>query len=106
MKILFIGDIVGRPGRKMVKNFVNKLRDEENIDYVIANYENSAHGFGITEKVYKELKNAGIDIFTGGNHTFDKKNVIALLEQNLVLRPLNYFDAPGKISIPAFFNSL
>ena len=95
MKILFIGDIVGRPGRKMVKNFVNKLRDEENIDYVIANYENSAHGFGITEKVYKELKNAGIDIFTGGNHTFDKKNVIALLEQNLVLRPLNYFDAPG-----------
>jgi len=95
MNILFIGDIVGRPGRKMIKNHLKRLKEELKIDYVIANYENAAHGFGITEKVYKELKNAGIDVFTGGNHTFDKKNVLPLLENNLVLRPLNYFEAPG-----------
>ena len=73
MNILFIGDIVGKPGRRMVKKWLPILKKEYKIDYVIANYENSAHGFGITQKIYKELKNAGIDIFTGGNHTFDKK---------------------------------
>ncbi|MEO1927679.1 MAG: TIGR00282 family metallophosphoesterase [Nautiliaceae bacterium] len=96
MNILFIGDIVGKPGRKLVKRFLPQIRKEENIDYVIANYENLAHGFGVTEKTYKEIKNAGIDIFTGGNHTFDKKkDAIALLEARKILRPLNYFDVPG-----------
>jgi hypothetical protein len=97
MNILFIGDIVGKPGRKMVKNFLPTLKKRYDIDYVIANYENAAHGFGITKKVYEELKNAGVDIFTGGNHTFDKKkDVISLLEEEKVLRPLNYFEAPGR----------
>jgi hypothetical protein len=97
MNILFIGDIVGKPGRKMVKNHLPRIRKNYNIDYVIANYENAAHGFGITEKVYKELKNAGIDIFTGGNHSFDKKkDAVKLLEEGKILRPLNYFDAPGE----------
>jgi metallophosphoesterase (TIGR00282 family) len=97
MNILFIGDIVGKPGRKMVKRYLPQLKKEKNIDYVIANYENLAHGFGITPKTYKEMKNAGIDVFTGGNHTFDKKKeAIALLESGEILRPLNYFDAPGE----------
>ena len=97
MNILFIGDIVGRPGRKMVKKYVPILRERENIDYVIANYENVAHGFGITPKTYEEIKKAGVDIFTGGNHTFDKKKeAITLLSENKILRPLNYFEAPGK----------
>lgn len=97
MNILFIGDIVGKPGRKMVKRYLPEIKKKYEIDYVIANYENAAHGFGITEKVYKELKNAGIDIFTGGNHTFDKKkDAIKLLEENKILRPLNYFEAPGE----------
>jgi len=97
MNILFIGDIVGRPGRKLVKKWLPEFRKKYNIDYVIANYENLAHGFGITPKIYNEMKNAGIDIFTGGNHTFDKKKeAIALLEENKILRPLNYFDAPGE----------
>ncbi len=97
MNILFIGDIVGKPGRKMVKKFLPRLKEEYKIDYVIANYENVAHGFGITEKTYNELKNAGIDIFTGGNHTFDrKKEAMALLEAKKILRPFNYFDAPGE----------
>ncbi len=96
MNILFIGDIVGKPGRKTVKNFLPEIKRQYEIDYVIVNYENSAHGFGISEKVYNELKNAGIDIFTGGNHTFDKKkDVFKLLEENKILRPLNYFEAPG-----------
>ena len=72
------------------------FKKEFNIDYVIANYENLAHGFGITPKVYNEIKNAGVDIFTGGNHTFDKKKeAITLLEEGKILRPLNFFDAPG-----------
>jgi metallophosphoesterase (TIGR00282 family) len=97
MNILFIGDIVGRPGRKMVKKYLPLLKQQENIDYVIANYENIAHGFGITLKTYEEMKNAGIDIFTGGNHTFDKKkDAITLLSENKILRPLNYFEAPGE----------
>jgi len=97
MNILFIGDIVGKPGRKTVKYFLPALKKEYSIDYVIANYENSAHGFGISEKVYNELKNAGVDIFTGGNHTFDKKkDAFKLLEENKILRPLNYFEAPGR----------
>jgi len=97
MNLLFIGDIVGKPGRKMVKRYLPKIKRDFNIDYVIANYENSAHGFGITHKIYKELKNGGIDIFTGGNHTFDKKKeAIALLNEHKILRPLNYFSAPGE----------
>ncbi len=97
MNILFIGDIVGKPGRKLVKKHLSRLKKEYEIDYVIANYENLAHGFGITEKIYKEMKNAGIDIFTGGNHTFDKKkDALKLLSENKILRPLNYFEAPGE----------
>jgi len=97
MNILFIGDIVGRPGRKLVKKWLLEFRKKYNIDYVIGNYENLAHGFGITPKVYNEIKNAGVDIFTGGNHTFDKKKeAIALLEEKKILRPLNYFEAPGE----------
>ena len=97
MKILFIGDIVGKPGRRLVKHYLPILKKEHDIDYVIANYENLAHGFGVTPKVFKEIKNAGVDIFTGGNHTFDKKKeAISLLENKEILRPLNYFDAPGE----------
>ncbi|WP_456488757.1 TIGR00282 family metallophosphoesterase [Caminibacter pacificus] len=96
MNILFIGDIVGKPGRKMVKRYLPMLKKEKKIDYVIGNYENLAHGFGITPKTFKEMKNAGIDIFTGGNHTFDKKKeAIELLSVGEILRPLNYFEAPG-----------
>jgi metallophosphoesterase (TIGR00282 family) len=96
MKLLFIGDIVGRPGREIVKEFLPKVKKEFEIDYVIANYENSAHGYGITKKIFAELKEAGIDIFTGGNHSFDKKeDAKFLLENGYILRPLNYYDAPG-----------
>ena len=97
MKIGFIGDIVGRPGRKMVKAFVPKLRESEGLDFVVANYENASHGFGLTEKNAKELLNAGIDVMTGGNHTWDKKEIAGLLESMPLLRPVNYPEGvPGR----------
>jgi metallophosphoesterase (TIGR00282 family) len=95
MRLLFIGDIVGKPGRKMVEKWVPLLRKKYQLEYVIANYENSAHGFGITLKIYYQLS-PFIDIWTGGNHTFDKKEVLPLLEEEKLLRPLNYYDMPGK----------
>ncbi|WP_024790652.1 MULTISPECIES: YmdB family metallophosphoesterase [unclassified Lebetimonas] len=97
MNILFIGDIVGKPGRKTVKKYLPLIKETENIDYVIGNYENITHGFGITVKTYEEMKKAGIDVFTGGNHTFDKKkDALTLLSEEKILRPLNYFEAPGR----------
>ncbi len=91
MKIAFIGDIVGRPGRKIIKQNLQLLRDKYNIDCVIANGENASHGFGLTVKNASELFNSGIDIITGGNHSWDKKkDMLVLLETKPVLRPDNY----------------
>jgi len=97
MKIAFIGDIVGRPGREMLKQFLPKLREDESLDFVIANYENASHGFGLTMKNAKELFSYGIDVMTGGNHTWDKKDIIPLLDSLEILRPHNYPDGvPGE----------
>lgn len=91
MRIAFIGDIVGRPGRKIIEQNLKKLRVEHNIDFVIANGENASHGFGLTVKNANELFSYGIDVITGGNHSFDKrKEMITLLESQNVLRPDNY----------------
>jgi metallophosphoesterase (TIGR00282 family) len=90
MKIAFIGDIVGRPGRDMIKIHLAQLRQEENIDFVIANYENASHGFGLTAKNCKELFSYGIDVMTGGNHSWDKKDILPLFESHEILRPHNY----------------
>lgn len=90
MKIAFIGDIVGRPGRMMIKEHLMKLRREHGIDFVIANYENASHGFGVTMKNAKELFGMGIDVMSGGNHTWDKKEIEPLLESLPILRPHNY----------------
>lgn len=91
MKIGFIGDIVGRPGRKIIKQYLENIKKEYEIDVIIANAENASHGFGLTIKNCQELLNCGIDIITGGNHSFDKKkDMITLLETSNVLRPDNY----------------
>ncbi len=90
MKIAFIGDVVGRPGRSMIKEHLGKLRREHGIDFVIANYENASHGFGITIKNANELFAMGIDCMSGGNHTWDKKEIEAMLESMPLLRPHNY----------------
>jgi metallophosphoesterase (TIGR00282 family) len=91
MRIGFIGDIVGRPGRKIIKDNLQNIKKEFNIDFVIANGENASHGFGLTIENAKELFKSGIDLITGGNHSFDKKkDMLALLETSNVLRPDNY----------------
>jgi len=87
MKIAFIGDIVGRPGRD---KHLAKIKKEENIDFVIANYENASHGFGLTSKNANELLSFGVDVMTGGNHSWDKKEVVALFDTHEILRPHNY----------------
>lgn len=97
MRIAFIGDIVGRPGRKIIKQYLEDIKKEYKIDIIIANAENASHGFGLTVKNCQELLNSGIDVITGGNHSFDKKSeMITLLETRPVLRPDNYPKAvPG-----------
>ena len=90
MKIAFIGDIVGRPGREMLKNHLSKLREEEALDFVIVNYENASHGFGLTMKNCDELFSYGVDVMSGGNHSWDKKEIVALFDTREILRPHNY----------------
>jgi len=73
LKLAFIGDIVGSPGREMLKEHLKKIKTEYSIDVVVANYENASHGFGLTSQNAKELFGYGVDIMSGGNHTFNKK---------------------------------
>ena len=99
MNILFIGDIFGSPGRNLIKKYLPELKKEFEIDFCIANGENSAHGKGITEKTATELFNCGVDCFTSGNHIWDKKESIDYLtREKRIIRPLNYSeDAIGAI---------
>lgn len=90
MRIAFIGDIVGSPGRDMLKKHLRGLREEHSIDFVIANYENASHGFGLTGKNANELFSYGIDVMSGGNHSWDKKEVVELFGTHEILRPHNY----------------
>lgn len=90
MRVMFIGDIVGRPGREMIKDHLKNIRDEYEVDFVIANYENASHGFGLTAKNANELFAMGIDCMSGGNHSWDKKDVVALFDTHEILRPHNY----------------
>lgn len=92
MRVAFIGDIVGSPGRDMLKNYLSKIRQEHKIDFVIANYENASHGFGLTVKNANEIAGFGVDCMSGGNHTWDKKDVEALFDTHQILRPHNYPD--------------
>jgi 2',3'-cyclic-nucleotide 2'-phosphodiesterase len=97
MRILCIGDIMGEPGRKAVKHLLPKLIESEKIDFVVANGENVAGGFGFTEDCCKQLFEAGVDVITGGNHSWDKRDIIPYQEQEpRLLRPANYMKAPGK----------
>ncbi len=91
MKLLFIGDIVGQPGRRAVTELVPKLREQHALDFVIANGENSAGGSGITPKTAGEIFAAGVDVITTGDHLWDQKEVMELLQnEKCFLRPLNY----------------
>ena len=98
MKLLFIGDIVGKPGRRAVKTLVPRLREQHGLDFVIANGENSAGGSGITPGTAGHIFNAGVDVITSGDHVWDHKEVMELLaNEKRFLRPLNYpSDVPGR----------
>jgi len=96
MKVLVIGDIVGKPGRTIVKEYLEKKRND--YDFIIVNGENSAGGFGITEKIAREFFSLGVDLITSGNHIWDKKEIYEYLEREpKLLRPLNYpnVNVPG-----------
>lgn len=106
MKILFIGDVVGKSGRTAVKAILPELTARYEIDFIIANGENLAGGFGITEKVASEIFNAGIHVITTGNHVWDKKEALTYTaKESRVLRPLNYPPGvPGSGSVIQIVN--
>ena len=99
MKILFLGDIFGQPGRRIVKEALPALREELAPDLILANGENAAAGFGITPALVEELLDLGIAVLTSGNHIWDRKEIIPYLAEHAdgrLLRPANYPpDAPG-----------
>ena len=91
MKVLFIGDIVGKPGRKAVSALLPGIVGQHGVDIVIANCENAAGGFGVTRKIVDELYHNEIDILTSGNHIWDKKEISDFIDDyETLLRPANY----------------
>ena len=97
MRVLFISDIVGSPGRRIVEERLADLVKQREIDLVIANGENSASGFGITPRIAQELLGLGIDVLTGGNHSWDRKEILEFIpHEPRLLRPANFNAAnPG-----------
>jgi hypothetical protein len=97
MNILFIGDIVGRIGRQAVGRILPKLRKKHNLDLVVANAENSAHGSGITDTILKELQGYGVDFFTAGDHAFMNRKNLDIYDRLPIIRPANWSpEAPGR----------
>ncbi|MDH5662190.1 MAG: TIGR00282 family metallophosphoesterase [Elusimicrobiota bacterium] len=97
MRILFIADVIGKPGREIVKNILPRVIREENIQFVIANCENAAGGFGLTPKISREVISAGVDVITMGNHVWARKEISEIIEEENILRPANYPpEDPGK----------
>jgi metallophosphoesterase (TIGR00282 family) len=98
MRILFIGDIIGRPGREVVSAALPALKRDLKLDFVIANGENAAGGFGITRTIANEFFSLGIDVITTGNHWADQKEILSFIkDEDRILRPRNYpHGTPGK----------
>jgi len=97
VNILFIGDIFGKPGREMVSNHLRDIVRARSIDLVIANGENAAGGFGITPRLAQELLGEGIDVLTGGNHSWDRREILEFIPtEPRLLRPANLPAAPGQ----------
>ena len=90
MKILFIGDIVGQPGREILERVLPELREEYQLDFIIANAENAAAGKGLTGPVAADLLSLGINVLTLGNHSFDRSEIETIINNPRVLRPANY----------------
>lgn len=96
MKILAIGDVIGSPGRSYLKENLRSIKKEYNIDFIIANGENSSGGLGMNLKASTELFDSGVNAITLGNHTWRKKDIIKILDDNRIIRPINYLEGtPG-----------
>lgn len=97
MRVAFFGDIVGRSGRDALADYLKNNKSKNGFDFIIANGENAAHGFGITQKICDQLFGIGIDVITLGNHTFDQKDDLQMFDRNKnLIRPLNYMKGtPG-----------
>lgn len=98
MRFLFLGDVVGRAGRKAVMDHLPGLRARMKLDFVVVNGENAAGGFGITEAIYEDLIDAGADAVTLGNHAFDQRDTLVFINRHdRLIRPLNFpAETPGK----------
>lgn len=96
INILFFGDVIGKPGRRALLSFLKS--NQESADLIIANVENAAHGFGVQETHINELSSAGVMVFSGGNHTFDRREIFDFIDKYpTLLRPANYPEGtPGK----------
>jgi 2',3'-cyclic-nucleotide 2'-phosphodiesterase len=91
MRLLVIGDVVGRPGREMVRDHIDLLKLERNLDLIIANVENAAAGFGLTPLIAEDFFSWGVDVLTSGNHIYDKKEIFEYIARTArLLRPANY----------------
>jgi len=101
MRVLFVGDVVGRAGRDIIKGRLELFKDREKIDIAIVNAENAAGGSGLTPRIAKELFSAGADVLTSGDHIWRKREIYEFLDTNdKIVRPLNYPEgAPGKGAI-------
>ena len=98
MKLLFVGDVIGKPGRRALQSLLPRLVDHHRADYVVVNVENSAGGFGVTPEVLGEIAGLPIDVYTTGNHVWDKKEGVEILDrERRLLRPHNYPEGnPGR----------
>ncbi len=98
MRLLFIGDVLGRSGRSAIQRHLPRLREKWALDFVVCNGENAAGGFGITEAICEEMLSAGVDCITLGNHAFDQREALVFIErQPRLLRPINYpAGTPGR----------
>jgi 2',3'-cyclic-nucleotide 2'-phosphodiesterase len=98
VRLIFLGDVVGRSGRDAVHEYLPQLRERYSPDVVVINGENAAHGFGITEEIYLGLREAGADVVTLGNHAFDQREALVFIErEDRLIRPVNWAKGcPGK----------
>ena len=95
MKVLCVGDVVSRIGREMLFKYVEELKYTKGVDFVIVNGENSSHGRGMSRSAYNEMKRAGADVFTMGNHVWGVKEIVSLMEEEGdVIRPANWQGNP------------
>lgn len=98
VRVLYVGDVVGQPGRKALLDRLESVVDRERVDFTIVNIENAASGFGVTESIMDELSDLSIDVYTSGNHIWDKREFVAQLDRyDNLIRPANYPEGnPGK----------